>query len=258
MEATVELKLRSLYNLQLIDSKIDSIQNVRGELPIEVADLEDEITGLNTRIDNLNADIANLKSDVDSMKKGIKQSNALIAKYEEQQNNVKNNREFLALSKEIDMQKLEIMASEKKIKEAGYHSTEKAAQLETTKTHLEDRKKDLKLKKADLDNIIAETEKEEKGLGKYRDKAMKVIDERLAKAYLRIRDNVKNRLGVAPIERSACAGCFSNIPPQRQLDIRQRKKIIVCENCGRILVDADLATESRAELEKVIGVTVEA
>ncbi len=254
MEATVEQKLKGLFNLQLIDTQIDRIKSVRGELPMEVSDLEDEIQGLETRIENLNQELATIQKSADERKKFIKDSNAHIVKYESQQSKVKNNREFLALTKEIEMQKLEIMASEKKIKDFQFQVTEKKALLEQSKAFLEDRKKDLKHKKGELDTITKETEKEERELNKVREKAAKVIDERLFNAYTRVRDNVKNRLGVVTIDRDACAGCFSKIPPQRQLDIKQRKKIIVCENCGRILVDSDIAETTRAELEKSVGI----
>ncbi len=254
MEATVEQKLRSLYNLQLIDTTIDKIQNVRGELPMEVSDLEDEIAGLHTRIDNLKSEADGVKKAIDESKAAIKEANNLIAKYEAQQTNVKNNREFLALTKEVEMQKLEIMISEKKIKEYQGQTEEKKQQLEHTKQHLDDRKKDLDVKKDELHNIVKETEKEEKALHKERDKASKIIDERLRNAYNRVRTSVKNRLAVVTIDRDSCAGCFSKIPPQRQLDIRQRKKIIVCENCGRIIIDNELADETRASLDELISV----
>lgn len=256
MEATVEQKLKNLFNLQLIDSQIDRIQNVRGELPMEVSDLEDEIAGLDTRIENLNIELIGLQKSIDERKKFIKDANNHIVKYEAQQTNVKNNREFLALTKEVEMQKLEIMASEKKIKDFQFQMQEKKDSLEQTKAHLDDRKKDLQHKKDELDNITGETEKEENALNVFRGQAAEYIDERLLNAYNRVRLNVKNRLAVVTIDRDACAGCFSKVPPQRQLDIRQRKKIIVCENCGRILVDSDLAVETKSELEKSIGVDV--
>ncbi|MDQ3072181.1 MAG: C4-type zinc ribbon domain-containing protein [Bacteroidota bacterium] len=250
VEATVEQKLKSLYNLQLIDSEIDQIHGIRGELPMEVSDLEDEIAGLETRIQNLKTEMDELKKEIDERKNGIKESNTLIAKYEAQQNNVKNNREFLALSKEVEMQKLEIMASEKKIKDYASQVDDRKTQLEATKANMEERSKDLEHKKGELDSITAETQKEEDQLMAVRDKAASFIDERLRNAYIRIRSNVKNKMGVVSIDRDACAGCFSKIPPQRQLDIRQRKKVIVCENCGRILIDNELAEETRQELQE--------
>jgi predicted nucleic acid-binding Zn-ribbon protein len=250
MEATVEQKLKSLFNLQLIDTKIDKIQNIRGELPMEVSDLEDEIAGLNTRIENLKTEIDELKKSIDDRKTAIKDSNSLITRYEAQQSNVKNNREFLALTKEVEMQKLEIMASEKKIKDFQFQIEDRKGQLDSTKARLEERKTDLSHKKGELDNITSETQKEEDALAERREEAAQIIDERLRNAYNRVRLNVKNRLAVVTIDRDACAGCFTKIPPQRQLDIRQRKKIIVCENCGRIIVDSDLAEEVRNSLEE--------
>ena len=253
MEATVEQKLKGLYYLQLIDNKIYRIQNVRGELPMEVSDLEDEMAGLSTRIDNLKKENDGLKASIDENKASIKNSNTLIGKYETQQTNVKNNREYLALTKEVEMQKLEIMASEKKIKDFQGQIEYKKEQLEATKAQMEERKGDLSHKKDELANITKETQKEEDYLTEKRDAASAIIDERLRTAYNRVRLNVKNRLAVVTIDRDACAGCFSKIPPQRQLDIRQRKKIIVCENCGRIIVDNELSDEVRAELEEAIG-----
>jgi predicted nucleic acid-binding Zn-ribbon protein len=255
MEATVEQKLRGLYNLQLIDTKIDKIQNVRGELPMEVSDLEDEIVGLNTRLENLKSETDELKKSIDERKAFIKEAHALIQRYEGQQSNVKNNREYLALTKEVEMQKLEIMASEKKIKDFQQQIEDRKANLESTKAHLEERKNDLEHKKNELNNITGETQKEEDFLQERREKAAEFIDSRLLTAYNRVRLNVKNRLGVVTIDRDACAGCFSKIPPQRQLDIRQRKKIIVCENCGRIIVDNELAEEIRTELEESLHAT---
>jgi uncharacterized protein len=253
MEATVEQKLKSLYYLQLIDNKIYRIQNVRGELPMEVSDLEDDLAGLNVRIDNLKKEMEQLKASIDENKAAIKNSNTLIGKYETQQTNVKNNREYLALTKEVEMQKLEIMASEKKIKDFQSQIEYKKEQLESTKKQLEERKHDLEHKKEELANITKETQKEEDYLTDKREGASSIIDERLRNAYNRVRLNVKNRLAVVTIDRDACAGCFSKIPPQRQLDIRQRKKIIVCENCGRIIVDNELSEEVRSQLEEALG-----
>jgi len=253
MEATVEQKLKSLFYLQLIDNKIYRIQNVRGELPMEVSDLEDELAGLNTRIDNLKKEAEAVKAGIDENKAAIKTANSLITKYETQQTNVKNNREYLALTKEVEMQKLEIMASEKKIKEFQSQIEFKKEQLESTKKQLEERKSDLDHKKDELANITKETQKEEDYLTEKREEASGIIDERLRNAYNKVRLNVKNRLAVVTIDRDACAGCFSKIPPQRQLDIRQRKKIIVCENCGRIIVDNELADEVKVQLEEAIG-----
>ena len=236
-ENTIEDKLRALFQLQLIDSQIDKIRITRGELPMEVIDLEDEIAGLQTRITNYTEEAKNLDDQVKSKKQTIKDALALIKKYQTQQGSVKNNREYDSLSKEIEFQQLEIQLSEKRIKE---HTNDLAAKkqiVEASEGLLEGRKSDLKNKKSELDSIIAETEKEEVLLLKESKKAETIIDERLLTAYKRIRNNVRNGLAVVSIARDACGGCFNKIPPQRQLDIRQRKKVIVCEHCGRILVD---------------------
>jgi predicted nucleic acid-binding Zn-ribbon protein len=254
METTVEQKLISLFNLQLIDSKIDKIHNIRGELPVEVSDLEDEVTGLSTRVDKLTQEVQHFKHSIDDRKNFIKESNSNIIKYEGQQNNVKNNREFLALSKEIELQKLEIMAAEKKIKEYQFNLEDRKSQIEYTKAQIDERKKDLTIKKEELSNIVADTQKEEDFLMSLRGNAEVIIDDRYKNAYTRIRAGVKNKLAVVSVERNACAGCFSKLPPQRQLDMRQRKKIIVCENCGRILIDHELAEETKIEIENKVAV----
>lgn len=240
---TVEGNLRDLYELQLIDTKLDKIRNIRGELPMEVNDLEDEIAGLETRINNLSSEVEVRQKSVKEQKNAIKEAQSLMTKYETQQNNVKNNREYLALSKEIEMQKLEIMASEKKIKDYTNELKEKNNKKEETEKLLKERNSELADKKSELDDIIAETEKEEQNYQKLREQKINELEERLAKGYHRIRKSFKNGLAVVTIERDACGGCFSAIPPQRQLDIRQRKKIIICENCGRVLVDHDLAND---------------
>lgn len=236
-ENTIEDKLRALFQLQLIDSEVDQIRNVRGELPLEVSDLEDEIAGLETRVANYTEEASAQEEQIKMRKQAIKDANAQIKKYQAQQMGVKNNREYDSLNKEIEFQQLEIQLSEKRIKE---HTADLAAKkqiVEAAETTLEERKSDLKTKKSELDSIIAETEKEEELLLKESKKAETIIDERLLTAYKRIRTNVRNGLGVVTIARDACGGCFNKIPPQRQLDIRQRKKVIVCEHCGRILVD---------------------
>lgn len=237
MEANVEQKLKALYELQTIHTSIDRIRTVRGELPMEVADLEDDVAGLETRITKIKDEINELEDQITSKKNLMKQSAQLIKKYEEQQNNVKNNREFEAISKEIEIQGLEIQVAEKKIKEYTYEIGVKSKVLETAQVSHEERKKDLEVKQAELDTITKETEKEEEVLNKKATKAEKEIEERLLHAYHKLRNNAKNGLAVVTIQRDSCAGCFNEIPPQRQMDIRQRKKIIVCEHCGRILVD---------------------
>lgn len=243
MENTVEARLRRLFEIQAIDSKIDKIHAVRGELPMEVADLEDEIEGLNTRVERLGLDISELKKEIDAKKQSMKDSDSLIKKYEAQLGDVKNNREYLALTKEVELQKLEKMAAEKKIAEFNQQIIDKQALTKESQELISERNKDLEVKKDELNNITSETSKEEKDLESHKNELRAAVAKRLLNAYDRIRKNVKNGLAVVTIERSSCGGCYSAIPPQRQLDIRMRKKIIVCENCGRILTDTDLAEE---------------
>ncbi|MFY8171434.1 MAG: zinc ribbon domain-containing protein [Sphingobacteriaceae bacterium] len=237
MEATIEQKLKALYELQTIHSEIDKIRIVRGELPMEVADLEDDVAGLETRIHKIKEEINELEDEIVNRKNTMKQAAAAIKKYEEQQNNVKNNRKYEALSKEIEIQGLDIQVSEKKIKEYTFEIGNKTRVLEVAEASLVERHKDLDLKKSELDVITKETEKEEDAAMKKAAKAEKLIEERLLIAYERLRTNAKNGLAVVTVSRDSCSGCFNKIPPQRQSDIRQGKKIIVCEHCGRILVD---------------------
>jgi predicted nucleic acid-binding Zn-ribbon protein len=244
MEQTVEQKLKALYDLQTIHTKIDKIRQVRGELPMEVADLEDDVEGLETRIQKIKNELDDLEDDIVTRKNLIKEAQANIKKYEAQLNEVKNNREYEAISKEVEIQGLDIQVSEKKIKEFGYEITTKTQIYEKALADLEGRRADLEVKKAELGTITAETEKEENELTAEAEKASKNIEERLLIAYNRLRDNAKNGLAVVTIQRDSCSGCFNQIPPQRQSDIRQRKKIIVCEHCGRILVDEQMALEA--------------
>jgi len=237
---SVEQKLKALYDLQMVDSQIDSIQTVRGELPLEVQDLEDEIEGLATRVKNFDTEIKNLDDGIDTKKNEIKDARSIIKKYEKQQKNVRNNREYDSLTKEIEFQNLEIQLCEKKTLEHKATIESKSEVIGKAKSDLKERKDDLKHKKKELDEIVAETEKEEKKLKKKSSSAEKVIEERLLIGYKRIRDNARNGLAVVTVERSSCGGCFNKIPPQRQLDIRLHKKIIVCEHCGRILVDPEI------------------
>lgn len=237
---TVTDKLKSLYRLQLIDSEIDRIKIVRGELPLEVRDLEDEIEGLETRVNNLVTDVDNMKTQISQREIGKSESDALIKKYTEQQNNVRNNREYDSLTKEIEFQNLEIELCDKKIKEFAADIEIKSVLITESKEKFEDRKKDLDAKKAELDTIIAETQKDEEKLNKDREKIASNIEPRLLYAYSRTRNNVLNKLAVVAIERDACGGCFNKIPPQRQLDIKSSRKIIPCEYCGRILVDPEI------------------
>ncbi len=240
-EVSVEQKLTALYNLQQIDSQIDKIKIIRGELPLEVEDLEDEIAGLETRISNFQEEKEKFEQFIKDKKEAIKESNALIKKYTEQQMNVRNNREYDSLTKEIEFQNLEIQLAEKKIKEAQHRIEGIEADMEEANAKLEERKQDLEAKKSELTGIIAETEKEEEELVRMSQENEKYIEERLLSAYKRIRKNARNGLAVVKIERDACGGCFNKIPPQHQLDIKLHKKIIVCEYCGRILVDDEIA-----------------
>ncbi|MDR0953979.1 MAG: C4-type zinc ribbon domain-containing protein [Rikenellaceae bacterium] len=233
---SIEEKIIALYDLQQIDSKIDEIDHLKGELPLEVQDLEDEVAGLETRIANLTREYDELLQAIKSRKDDIENSKAMIAKYTEQQNNIRNNREFDSLSKEIEFQTLEIELSEKRIKESTAESKFKKKLIDDSKEVLEGRRIDLSNKKAELDKIDAETAEEIGALKLQSDAASAKIDERLLTAYGRIRHNVRNGLAVVTIKRDACGGCFNRIPPQRQFDIRMNKKIIVCEYCGRILV----------------------
>lgn len=235
-----EETLIALYELQQIDSKIDKIRIVRGELPLEVQDLEDAIAGLELRISNYDEETATLESFINDKKNSIKDSQANIKKNQGQQDKVRNNREYDSLGKEIEYQNLEMQLSEKKIKEAKANIAAKGEMVESAQEELKIMKKELKSKKEELDTIIAETEKEEQALLKKSKTAQAVIDERLLNAYNRIRSNVRNGLGVVTVQRDACGGCFNKIPPQRQIDIVLHKKVLVCEHCGRILVDGTM------------------
>ncbi len=233
----VEEKLRLLYELQQVASDIDKIKTLRGELPLEVQDLEDEIAGLKTRISNYEDEIKNLETAVSNKKSDIKESKTSIEKYSGQQDNVRNNREYDSLSKEVEFQKLEIELAEKKIKEFATELATKKQLLEVASTSLTERGEDLVTKKKELNDITSETQAEEDRL---KNKALKIegsIEPRLVTAFKRIRKNARNGLAIVTIQRNACGGCFNKIPPQRQLDIASRRKIIVCEYCGRILVD---------------------
>jgi predicted nucleic acid-binding Zn-ribbon protein len=250
---SVEAKLRALYAIQLIDSRIDKIHAMRGELPLEVEDLEDDVAGLEARLGNLTEDVKNLNEEISGKKNGIKNSEALIKKYKEQLNNVKNNREYDSLNKEIEFQELEIQLHNKRIKEFEMSLHTKEDLLTTTETKLQERKNDLKLKRAELDDIIASTEKEEQILRKKSDEAKKLIEERLLNAYERIRSGAPNGMAVVPIEREASAGSFIQLPPQKQLDVASRKRVMVDEHSGRILVDAELAMEEQARIDEELA-----
>jgi len=252
-ELTVEDKLRALYDLQLIDSRIDEIKSTRGELPLEVEDLEDEIEGLNTRLNNFNNEIENLETSIKNRKNTIEEAKALIKKYTTQQKNVRNNREFDSISKEIEFQELEIELADKHIKEFSAKIEQKNEIIGAAKEKLKEKNAHLKHKKGELDAILAETEKEEKMLGKKFTDYSGLIDERLLNAYKRIRVNVKNGLAVVPVERGASGGSFFTIPPQQIVEIATRKKITTDEHSGRILVDAQLAEEEQIKMAKLFS-----
>ena len=237
---SVEEKLSSLVHLQKIDSKLDEIRILKGELPMEVADLEDEIQGLHARQLRIEEEINGVTDFIEQKKTAIKEAQDLIKKYEKQSENVKNNREFEAINKEMDMQQLEVKLCEKHIKDATEEIGEKAVALEKAKKALASKEGVLSTKKGELEKIIGTTEKEEKQFNKAAEEARNHVDERLLASYEKIRKNYRNGLAVVPVERDACGGCFYSIPPQKQSEIRQHKKVMVCENCGRILVDAEL------------------
>lgn len=255
-ELTVEEKLQNLYELQRIDTEIDKIKTLRGELPLEVQDLEDEIAGLETRIENLKAELGELDKTTSTRKQEIKKAEEAIKKYSEQLDNVRNNREYDALSKEIEFQKLEIELQEKRIREATKAKAEKDALMEESKKRYEDKVSDIEAKKGELNDIINETHKDEESLKTKSEQLAATIDDRLLTAYRRIRSNARNGLAVVTVDRDACGGCFNKIPPQRQLDIRSRKKIIVCEYCGRILIDKYICdydgSQQKADLDALL------
>ncbi len=246
VDTSVEEKLKALFELQLIDSKIDKLRIIRGELPLEVQDLEDVVAGLETRFENYSAESKDLEQQVIEKQNAIKDHKANIKKYEAQLGKVKNNREYDAITKEIEFQNLEIQLCEKRTKEYKAIIFAKEDFLLKAEEDLKDKKKDLKVKKSELDEIIEETQKEEEDLMIQSEKRGKEIEARLINAYRRIRSNSRNGLAVVPIERDACGGCFNKIPPQRQLDIKTHKKIIVCEHCGRVLVDPNIIPTEEA------------
>ena len=252
-ELNVEDKLRALYALQLVDSKIDEIRNVRGELPLEVEDLEDEVAGLSTRLEKLKSDLESIDDLIKEKKNAIESHKESIKKYLEQQKNVRNNREFNSLTKEVEFQELEIQLAEKHIKEMKASIEHKKEVVAQTKEKLEGKQTHLKHKKAELSDIMAETEKEENFLSAKSEELRGQIEERLIAAYDRIRNSVRNGLAVVSIERGASAGSFFTIPPQTQMEIAARKKIITDEHSGRILVDGVLADEEKEKMEKLFA-----
>lgn len=239
MELTVAQRLDLLLKLQAIDSNLDEIRKIRGDLPEEVRDLEDDIAGLETRISKYNKEVAELDEEIGRHKAGKKESEKLIVRYKEQQMNVRNNREFDAISKEVELQQLEIELAEKKIREIELRIKLKKDEIESTTAALGERKEDLVAKKHELDILVSESEEDEKKLNDTRTVQATKIEERLYKSYTKLRNNSGNGLAVVPVKRGACGGCFNTVPPQRQADIRDKKKIIVCEHCGRILADVE-------------------
>ena len=252
-ELTIEEKLRALYDLQLIDSRVDEIRNIRGELPLEVRDLEDEVEGFKLRVQKLQDNLTYIDDQIKANNILIEEAKTLIKKYNEQQKNVRNNREFNSLAKEIEFQELEIQLAEKHIKEYRAQIEQKKEVIEGTKERLKEKEEHLNHKKKDLDTILAETEKEEEVLLNKSEEYKTKIEQRLAKAYTKIRASVKNGLAVVPIERGASGGSYFTIPPQVQVEIAARKKIITDEHSGRILVDAVLADEQKAKMEKLFS-----
>lgn len=248
-EFTIAEKLVELFRLQTIDSKIDDIRTQRGGLPLEVQDLEDEVVQLEVQLKKLEDEMGEKEKAVAEKQNAIKDAKAAIKKYEGQQAKVRNNREYDSLSKEIEFQTLEIQLAEKRIKEVKATMETKKLAVDERTTRYKERKKDLEHKKHELDDIIAETEKEEKELKKRSTTAASHIEERLLSAYHRIRGNARDGRAVVPVERGSCDGCHSAIPPQRQLDIRSHKKIIVCEHCGRILVDEYVQDSVKGEVK---------
>ena len=238
--ASVEDKLKALHQLQVIDTKVDKIRIIRGELPLEIEDLEDVIVGLNSRLEKFNEDLATSTDAIVANKNSVALATDAIEKYEKQLKKIKNNREFTSLTKEVEYQNLEIQLAEKKKIQNDANVLHKTEIINVCKVQITEKEEELKIKQGELDEIVKETEKEEKVLLKRSAKAEKVIEERLLNAYKRIRCKVANGLAVVSVERDACGGCFSQIPPQRQLDIQMHKKVIVCEHCGRIMVDSNM------------------
>ena len=240
-EYTVEERLKALYELQTLLSKIDKIKTLRGELPLEVKDLEDSIIGLETRLENYKNDVKEFTTSIATHKVGIQEAQALIDKYTEQQNNVRNNKEYDHLTKEIEYQGLEVEAREKKVRDLTKLINDRKEEIEDLEKLLVDRKAEFQEKRSELDDIIAETRQDEEKLREQAKALEQEIEPRLLSSFKRIRKNARNGLGIVYIQRDACGGCFNKIPPQRQMDIKLRKKVIVCEYCGRIMIDPELA-----------------
>lgn len=252
MEKTVAERLSILQKLQEIDSKLDEIKKIRGDLPEEIQDLEDEVEGYNTRVKRFESEYQQLEQAIANKNLAIKESEQLILKYDEQQMNVRNNREYDAIAKEKELQDLEIQISRKKIKEADAMKEQKQLQIDQTKEFMSDREKDLVSKKEELEVIMKETEAEEEKLRKEHEKVGKGLDPRLLRSYTRIRDNARNGLAVVSVKRGACGGCFNMVPPQRRADIKEKKKLIVCEHCGRVLADVEYYEEPTTKKKKKV------
>ena len=244
IEKTVAEKLDSLYSLQTIDSEIDRIKTIRGELPLEVQDLEDEVEGLDGRIEKMQEEVKSLETEVSDRKNSSKDAETAIEKYKKQQSNVRNNREYDSISKEIEFQELEIQLNEKRTKEFKFKITSKKEILDEAIERKKLRSEDLATKKSELDEIIAETQVKEEKLTKKSVSALKKLDPRLGKAYTRLRTSAKNGLAVVQVDRDACGGCYNKIPLQRKIDIQAKKKVIVCEHCGRVLVPGEAEEEA--------------
>ena len=244
--ASVEDKLKALHQLQVIDTQVDKIRIIRGELPLEIEDLADLIGGLNTRLEKFDAELVTITDDIAANKNTIALATDAIEKYEKQLKNIKNNREFTSLTKEVEYQNLEIQIAEKKKIQNDADVLHKTVIINACKEQIAEREEELKIKQVELDEIIKETEKDEKALMADSSKAEKVIDDRLLGAYKRIRSKVANGMAVVSVDRNACGGCFSEIPAQRQLDIQMHKKVIACEHCGRIMIDANIFEEQEA------------
>ncbi|MEA5401737.1 C4-type zinc ribbon domain-containing protein [Arcicella sp. DC2W] len=238
-ETTIAQKLEALLKLQNIDSALDGIKKMRGDLPEEVRDLEDEVAGIETRISKFNKEIAILEEDITKNRNAKKEAEKLVNKYKDQQMNVRNNREYDAISKEIELQQLEMELADKRTREFEFKILNKKDDVSETETRLNTRKKDLDAKRKELNVLIAESEEDEQKLMNNRDKAVKFVEERLLRPYDKLRGNYPNGLAVVLVKRGACGGCFSAVPPQRQADIKDKKRIIVCEHCGRILADVE-------------------
>lgn len=246
-ELTVEEKLKQLYELQLIDNELTELEILKGELPIEVGDLEDELAGLETRVKRLESNVKDIEDEIRQNEANIQEANNLITKYNAQLDNIKNNREYESLLKEIELQGLDIKIFEKRIKENKIALEKKAETLKHNQDKVAAKKKDLDLKKIELEKITIDTDKQVKKLNKEAEKLRKNVEERLLKAYDRIRTSYRNGLSVVTVERNSCGGCFNNVPPQLKLEIAQRKKIIACEHCGRILVDPNIMITPQEE-----------